>query len=123
MLGYVCAVDIALDEPIRDDGFGGNAFDGEGMDFFDGFGAGEGIVPGFEDLGAEPAPINEEPLAHDVTLEPLDITLTKEDGDEKPKDAQEEEEEESPEAVMPVGKYGINFFTNIFQIICIIKWH
>ena len=96
---FVCIVDIALDEPIRDDGFGG----GEGMDFFDGFGAGEGIVPGFEDLGAEPGPANEEPLAHDVTLEPLDITLTKEGENEKPKEP-EESPDESPEAVVPVGK-------------------
>lgn len=93
-------LDIALDEPIRDDGFGG----GEGMDFFEGFGAGEGIVPGFEDLGAEPGPTNEEPLAHDVTLEPLDITLTKEDEKEKPKEPEVSQGEslESPEAVVPV---------------------
>ena len=123
IIGCVYAVDIALDEPIRDDGFGGNAFGGEGMDFFDGFGAGEGIVPGFEDLGAEPAPVNEEPLAHDVTLEPLDITLTKEDENEKPKDAQEEEEEESSEAAMPVGKLCSHFFGNLFQSICLIKCH
>lgn len=96
-------LDIALDEPIRDDGFGGNAF-GDGMDFFDGFGAGQGIVPGFEDLGAESAPVNGEPLAHDVTLEPLDITL-KEDEQEKPKDVQEEEEETGPETATLIGMF------------------
>ena len=79
------------------------------MDFFDGFGAGEGIVPGFEDLGGEPVNENEQPLAHDVTLEPLDITLTKEDEAEKPKE-DEEKEEESPEAEVPVGKFGGKFF-------------
>ena len=73
------------------------------MDFFDGFGAGEGIVPGFEDLGAEAAPVNEEPLAHDVTLEPLDITLTKKDDEEKAEEAIAAEQEESPDAALPVG--------------------
>ena len=59
--------DIALDEPIRDDGFGG-----EGVDFLaDGFGdelGGEALVPGFDDLPTTVA-------AADVTLEPLDTNL------------------------------------------------
>ena len=74
------------------------------MDFFDGFGAGEGIVPGFEELGGEAPPV-EEPLAHDVTLEPLDITLTKEDEPEKPKETTTDEDDASPEeAAVPLGK-------------------
>ena len=74
------------------------------MDFFDGFGAGEGIVPGFEELGGEALPV-EEPLAHDVTLEPLDITLTKEDEPEKPKETTTDEDNASPEeAAVPLGK-------------------
>lgn len=59
--------DIALDEPIRDDGFGG-----EGVDFLaDGFGdelGGDALVPGFDDLPTTVA-------AADVTLEPVDTNL------------------------------------------------
>lgn len=59
--------DIALDEPIRDDGFGG-----EGVDFLaDGFGdelGGDALVPGFDDL---PTTVG----AADITLEPVDTKL------------------------------------------------
>lgn len=63
------ALDIALDEPLRDDGFGG-----EGVDFLtDGFGdelggGGDALVPGFDDLPTAVA-------AADVTLEPVDTNL------------------------------------------------
>ena len=63
-------LDIALDEPIRDDGFGG-----EGVDFLaDGFGdelGGDALVPGFDDLPTTVA-------AADVTLEPVDTNLVEE---------------------------------------------
>ncbi|CAH3144927.1 unnamed protein product [Porites evermanni] len=60
-------LDIALDEPLRDDGFGG-----EGVDFLaDGFGdelGGDALVPGFDDL---PTTVG----VADVTLEPVDTKL------------------------------------------------
>ena len=63
----VFVIDIALDEPIRDDGFGG-----EGVDFLaDGFGdelGGDALVPGFDDLPTTVA-------VADVTLEPVDTNL------------------------------------------------
>lgn len=64
-------IDIALDEPIKDDGFGG-----EGVDFLaDGFGdefGGDALVPGFDDLPTTLA-------AADVTLEPVDTKLDSEE--------------------------------------------
>lgn len=60
-------LDIVLDEPIRDDGFGG-----EGVDFLaDGFGdelGGDALVTGFDDLPTAVA-------TADVTLEPVDTNL------------------------------------------------
>ena len=65
-------LDIALDEPIRDDGFGG-----EGVDFLaDGFGDelnADALVPDFGDLPTTVA-------ATDVTLEPVDTNLVEEKG-------------------------------------------
>lgn len=62
--------DIVLDEPIRDDGFGG-----EGVDFLaDGFGdelGGDALVTGFDDLPTAVA-------TADVTLEPVDTNLVEE---------------------------------------------
>ena len=70
------SLDIALDEPIKDDGFGG-----EGVDFLaDGFGdelGGDALVPGFDDLPTTVA-------AADVTLEPVDTKL---DSDEQQKES------------------------------------
>lgn len=64
-------IDIALDEPIKDDGFGG-----EGVDFLaDGFGdelGGDALVPGFDDLPTTLAAV-------DVTLEPVDTKLDSEE--------------------------------------------
>lgn len=63
-------LDIVLDEPIRDDGFGG-----EGVDFLaDGFGdelGGDALVTGFDDLPTAVA-------TADVTLEPVDTNLVEE---------------------------------------------
>ena len=76
--------DIALDEPIRDDGFGG-----EGVDFLaDGFGdelGGDALVPGFDDLPTTVA-------AADVTLEPVDTNLVEDKESPVPEAAQEEGE-------------------------------
>lgn len=75
-------LDIALDEPIRDDGFGG-----EGVDFLaDGFGdelGGDALVPGFDDLPTTVA-------AADVTLEPVDTNLVEDKESPVPETAQEE---------------------------------
>lgn len=63
-------LDIVLDEPIRDDGFGG-----EGVDFLaDGFGdelGGDALVTGFDDLPTAVA-------TADLTLEPVDTNLVEE---------------------------------------------
>lgn len=67
VLFFLSWLDIALDEPLRDDGFGG-----EGVDFLaDGFGdelGGDALVPGFDDL---PTTVG----VADVTLEPIDTKL------------------------------------------------
>lgn len=82
-------LDIALDEPIRDDGFGG-----EGVDFLaDGFGdelGGDALVPGFDDL---PTTVG----AADITLEPVDTKLV--------------EDKESP-VVETVPEEGVNETAN-----------
>ncbi|KAK3738843.1 hypothetical protein QZH41_015053 [Actinostola sp. cb2023] len=67
-------IDLALDEPIKDDGFGG-----DGVDFLaDGFGDGLGdalALPGIEDLPTA--------AADDLPLEPIDVQI---EGEEPPKD-------------------------------------
>ncbi|XP_073251181.1 double-strand-break repair protein rad21 homolog [Porites lutea] len=82
-------LDIALDEPLRDDGFGG-----EGVDFLaDGFGdelGGDALVPGFDDL---PTTVG----VADVTLEPVDTKLI--------------EDKESP-VTEPVQEPGVNETAN-----------
>ena len=66
-ISFLSWLDTALDEPLRDDGFGG-----EGVDFLaDGFGdelGGDALVPGFDDL---PTTVG----VADVTLEPVDTKL------------------------------------------------
>lgn len=62
------ALDIALDEPIRDDGFGGEGVDFLADGFGDELGGGDALVPGFDDLPTAVA-------AADVTLEPVDTNL------------------------------------------------
>ena len=66
-ISFLSWLDIALDEPLRDDGFGG-----EGVDFLaDGFGdelGGDALLPGFDDL---PTTVG----VADVTLEPVDTKL------------------------------------------------
>ena len=52
----------------------------DNFDIGDGFGVAEGLIPGFEGLEGEEPP-KDVPSTHDVTLEPLDVTLTaKDDG-------------------------------------------
>lgn len=62
------ALDIALDEPIRDDGFGGEGVDFLADGFGDELGGGDALVPGFDDLPTAVAAV-------DVTLEPVDTNL------------------------------------------------
>ena len=62
------ALDIALDEPLRDDGFGGEGVDFLADGFGDELGGGDALVPGFDDLPTAVA-------AADVTLEPVDTNL------------------------------------------------
>ena len=64
----VFALDIALDEPIRDDGFGGEGVDFLADGFGDELGGGDALVPGFDDLPTTVA-------VTDVTLEPADANL------------------------------------------------
>ena len=64
----VFALDIALDEPIKDDGFGGEGVDFLSDGFGDELGGGDALVPGFDDLPTTVA-------AADVTLEPADTNL------------------------------------------------
>ena len=64
----VVSLDIALDEPIRDDGFGGEGVDFLADGFGDELGGGDALVPGFDDLPTTVA-------AADVTLEPADANL------------------------------------------------
>ena len=62
------ALDIALDEPLRDDGFGGEGVDFLADGFGDELGGGDALVPGFDDLPTAVA-------AADITLEPVDANL------------------------------------------------
>lgn len=64
----VFALDIALDEPLRDDGFGGEGVDFLADGFGDELGGGDALVPGFDDLPTAIA-------VADVTLEPPDTNL------------------------------------------------
>ena len=61
-------LDIALDEPLRDDGFGGEGVDFLADGFGDELGGADALVPGFDDLPTAVA-------AADVTLEPVDTNL------------------------------------------------
>ena len=72
--------DIALNEPIKDDGFGG-----DGVDFLaDGFG---------DELGAGLDDFSTSAAVADVPLEPVDVNL----GDEvKPSEDKKEDDDESP---------------------------
>ena len=63
------ALDIALDEPLRDDGFGGEGVDFLADGFGDELGGGDALVPVFDDLPTAAA------AAADVTLEPADANL------------------------------------------------
>ena len=62
------ALDIALDEPLRDDGFGGEGVDFLADGFGDELGGGDALVPGFDDLPTAVA-------AADITIEPVDTNL------------------------------------------------
>lgn len=64
----VFALDIALDEPLRDDGFGGEGVDFLADGFGDELGGGDALVPDFDDLPTAVA-------VADVTLEPADTNL------------------------------------------------
>ena len=64
----VFALDIALDEPLRDDGFGGEGVDFLADGFGDELGGGDALVPGFDDLPTAVA-------IADVTLESADTNL------------------------------------------------
>lgn len=83
-------LDIALDEPLRDDGFGGEGVDFLADGFGDELGGGDALVPGFDDLPTAVA-------VADVTLEPADTNL--------------DEHKESP-VVEPAQDEGVNETAN-----------
>jgi hypothetical protein len=75
---YLSLLDLALDEPIKDDGFGGDGVDFLADGFGDGLGDGLGdaLVPGLDDLPTAAAELPLEPIDTQIEGEELNKDTT-----------------------------------------------